>query len=205
MRRVRNRLTYANVMSTLCFFLLAGGGAAYAASHLGRNSVGAKQLKNNAVTSAKIKKGAITAAKLAGGSVGAAQLQANSITGANVEDGTLTGADINQGSLNHVRAANVTSMSFTEDESCSPSLPLPAGVASKRNGDGACVITFPSPVADCTANATVHFRPTGSMLLVVESRSAQIVSKSSEPTTLAVDTYEGPTLTKLPFDLVLVC
>ena len=44
---------YANVMSTLCFFLLLGGGAAYAAGHLGKNAVGTKQLKKNAVTTAK--------------------------------------------------------------------------------------------------------------------------------------------------------
>jgi hypothetical protein len=42
-------------MSTLCFFLLLSGGAAYAASQLGKNSVGTKQLKNNSVTSPKVK------------------------------------------------------------------------------------------------------------------------------------------------------
>ena len=51
---MRPKLNYANVMSTLCFFLLLGGGA-YAAGHLGKNSVGSKQLKKNAVTSPKVK------------------------------------------------------------------------------------------------------------------------------------------------------
>jgi hypothetical protein len=37
-------------------FLLLSGGAAYAASHLGKNTVGTKQLKKNSVTTAKIKK-----------------------------------------------------------------------------------------------------------------------------------------------------
>jgi hypothetical protein len=36
---MRQKLTYANVMSTLCFFLLLGGGA-YAATQLPKNSVG---------------------------------------------------------------------------------------------------------------------------------------------------------------------
>src|SRR5262249_3608893 len=53
------RLTYANVVSTLCLFLLLGGGA-YAASHLGKNTVGTKQLKKNAVTAAKVKDGTLT-------------------------------------------------------------------------------------------------------------------------------------------------
>ena len=48
------RLTYANVVSTACLFILLGGGA-YAATHLGRNSVGSKQIRRNAVTSPKVK------------------------------------------------------------------------------------------------------------------------------------------------------
>ena len=60
---MRPKLTYANVMSTLCFFLLLGGGA-YAAGHLGKNTVGSKQLKKSAVTTAKVKKEAITATKV---------------------------------------------------------------------------------------------------------------------------------------------
>ena len=56
MRSLRSKLSYANVISTLCLFMLLGGGA-YAASRLpAKNSVGAKQLKNGAVTGAKIKK-----------------------------------------------------------------------------------------------------------------------------------------------------
>jgi hypothetical protein len=63
------KLTYSNVVSTLCLFLLLGGGAAFAASHLGKNTVGAKQLKRNSVTTAKIKDGAVTTAKLRDGAV----------------------------------------------------------------------------------------------------------------------------------------
>jgi hypothetical protein len=66
---MRPKLTYANVVSTICLFLLLGGGAAYAASHLGKNSVGARQLKKNAVTTKKIKNGAVTAAKLKPGTI----------------------------------------------------------------------------------------------------------------------------------------
>jgi hypothetical protein len=70
MKRLSSKLTYANVVSTLCLFLLVGGGAAFAASQLPKNSVGAKQLKKNAVTAAKIKNGAVTGAKLKLSSIG---------------------------------------------------------------------------------------------------------------------------------------
>jgi hypothetical protein len=61
---LRGKLTYANVTSTLCLFLLLGGGAALASSKLGRNSVGTRQLRRSAVTTAKIKNRAITRAKI---------------------------------------------------------------------------------------------------------------------------------------------
>src|SRR4051812_20626605 len=55
MKKLTNRLTYANVVSTLCLFLVLGGGAALAASVvLPKNSVGAKQLKKAAVTPSKL-------------------------------------------------------------------------------------------------------------------------------------------------------
>ncbi|HVW46925.1 MAG TPA: hypothetical protein VHA76_07725 [Solirubrobacterales bacterium] len=54
MHRISDRLTYANVISTLCLLLVLGGGTAYAASKLGKESVGARQLKKEAVTPAKL-------------------------------------------------------------------------------------------------------------------------------------------------------
>jgi hypothetical protein len=63
MRTMRDKLTYANVISTLCLFMVLGGGA-YAASQLPKNSVGTKQLKNNAVTGQKIKNKSIGTADL---------------------------------------------------------------------------------------------------------------------------------------------
>ncbi|HEY1284640.1 MAG TPA: hypothetical protein VGF04_01000 [Solirubrobacterales bacterium] len=85
--RVHPRLTYANVMSTLAVFLIVSGGAAYAAGHLGKNSVGSKQLKKNSVTKAKIKKNAVTSGK--------------------VKQHTLTGSDINLEKLGTVPSAQL--------------------------------------------------------------------------------------------------
>lgn len=51
---LRTRATYANVVSTLCLFMVLGGGA-YAATQLPADSVGTKQLRRGAVTSQKIK------------------------------------------------------------------------------------------------------------------------------------------------------
>jgi hypothetical protein len=69
-RRLRNRLTYSNVIATLALFVALGGGA-YAASRLPKNSVGSKQLKANSVTAAKIKNGAVTGPKIKLSTLGA--------------------------------------------------------------------------------------------------------------------------------------
>jgi hypothetical protein len=54
LNRARSKLTYANVVSTLCLFLVLGGTGAYAATQLAKNSVGSTQLKKGAVTLVKI-------------------------------------------------------------------------------------------------------------------------------------------------------
>ena len=59
--RLRPRLTFANAIATLALFLALGGATAYAASTLGKNSVGSKQLKKNAVTGVKVKDGSLSA------------------------------------------------------------------------------------------------------------------------------------------------
>lgn len=56
MRRLRGKLTYSNVISTLCLFLLLGGGTALAAGRLGKETVGSGQLKAGAVTPVKLSK-----------------------------------------------------------------------------------------------------------------------------------------------------
>jgi hypothetical protein len=56
--RFRRQLTYSNVISTLCLTLILGGGTAYAASELGKESVDTKQLAKEAVTPAKLSKAA---------------------------------------------------------------------------------------------------------------------------------------------------
>src|SRR5215813_3919494 len=78
MKSVRKRLTYANVMSSIAVFLVLGGGAAFAAAKLGKNTVGTKQLKSNAVTTAKIKDGAVTGSKIQLSTLGAVPTATNS-------------------------------------------------------------------------------------------------------------------------------
>jgi hypothetical protein len=81
MMRLRPRLTYANVMSTLALFI-ALGGVSYAAVKLPKNSVGATQIKANAVTGAKVKNGSLTGADIKSGSLTAASIKGGVPAGA---------------------------------------------------------------------------------------------------------------------------
>lgn len=64
MSAIRRHLTYANVMSTLAAFVAVAGSTAYAADHLGHESVGAAQLRKNSVTGPKVRNGTLTGADL---------------------------------------------------------------------------------------------------------------------------------------------
>ena len=99
MKSIRSRLTYANVMSTIAVFLVLGGATAFAASHLAKNSVGAKQLQKNAVTGVKINDGAVTAGKIGAGAVGTGALADGAVNGAKLGDGLVTAAKIGSGAV----------------------------------------------------------------------------------------------------------
>lgn len=90
MKALREKLSYANVVSTICLFLLLGG-AAVAASGLAKNSVGTKQLKNNSVTTAKIKNGAVTGAKVRVSSLGTVPSAASANSAARAADADALG------------------------------------------------------------------------------------------------------------------
>lgn len=80
MFRIRQRLTYANVMSTIAVFLLLGGGAAFAANKMGTKKIGSGRLRGASVTTAKVKRGAITAAKIRKGAVKANKISKGAVT-----------------------------------------------------------------------------------------------------------------------------
>jgi hypothetical protein len=105
-KSIRTRLTYANVVSTIALFLVLCGATAFAATHLGKNSVGSKQLKKNAVTGAKIQAGAVTGDKLGGGAVGTGQLADGSVVAGKLANGSVTGGKLADGSVIASKLAN---------------------------------------------------------------------------------------------------
>jgi len=96
---MRERLTYANVVSTLALFAALGAGSAFAADQLAPRSVGAPELRPGAVTADKIRKHAVTAPKLKAEAVKQGKLAGGAVVTAKIGDGVVTAAKIAAGSI----------------------------------------------------------------------------------------------------------
>jgi hypothetical protein len=195
---IRERITYANVVATLAFFLALCGGAV-AASQLAKNSVGPKQLKKNSVTSVKIKKNAVNGSKVKDGSLTGADLQDGTITGPKIADGAITPAKLSAAPA--AAGPDVISLSLTEG-CTSATGPFPSGVSASETTFG-CRINFGRDVLNCAATATVVFRTNA--LIILAERTAQVAMTPAQPDAMFVSTFNANTANDLPFDLVVAC
>jgi hypothetical protein len=88
LRKLRPRITYANVVSTIALALAIGGGTAYAAT-----KIGSKNIRYHAVTASKVATNAVTASKVKNGALSGSDIRANSIRGTQIRTGTLMASD----------------------------------------------------------------------------------------------------------------
>jgi hypothetical protein len=113
LKRIRSKLTYANLMSTVAaFMVLTGIGFAVAKSakigtkQLKNGAVNAKKLHKNAVTAAKIKANAVGRSEIASGAVGTGEISNQAVTRQKIADsaipllGTLRTGQTLRGSFN---------------------------------------------------------------------------------------------------------
>jgi hypothetical protein len=84
-QRIRKRLSYANVMSSIAVFLVLGGGGAYAAKKIGSN-----ELEAGAVTTTTIKRSAVTRAKIKAKAINTAKIAKGAVTYARLADGAVS-------------------------------------------------------------------------------------------------------------------
>ncbi len=155
MKRFLPRPTYANVVSTLCLFLLLGGASAFAATKLAKNSVGTTQIKKNAVVTAKIKNAAVTNSKIANNAVTSGKIADAAVTNSKLADNAVTtGKIIDSAVTNSKLAANAVTTGKIAD-------------GEVRAADLGTIVTVQNTVQiEATKDATVDVAcPVGSILL----------------------------------------
>lgn len=111
MNRVKHGLSYANVVATLALFLAVSGGAVYAASNLGKNSVKSSNIATNAVKSRNLAKNAVKTKDIAANAVTSAKVKKSAITGGKVRNGALTRGKFAAGTLAGLQVADVQAAS----------------------------------------------------------------------------------------------
>jgi hypothetical protein len=114
MSRLRAKLTYANVISSICLFLLLGGGAAVAATQLPPNSVGPKQIKKNSIPGNRIKKGTLTGTQINPSTIGKVPSAAKADTAGSAETAKTATTATNSG---HATTADNAGHATSSDNS----------------------------------------------------------------------------------------
>lgn len=135
MDRIRTRLTYANVMSTIAVFLVLGGGAAYAAG-----KIVSSDIKNGEVKTADLADGAVTSPKVADNSLGTGDLA----------DGSLKAEDFATGEL--PGSAPLTSIDDLEGLACGDPGPNEIGVTEVKEEGGGLILTCHVSGTECTGH-----------------------------------------------------
>jgi hypothetical protein len=165
MKRCLPRPTYANVVSTLCLFLLLGGASAFAATKLAKNSVGTKQIKKNAVVTAKIKNAAVTNSKLADNAVTSGKIADAAVPNSKLGDNAVTSGKIADAAVTALKLADnaVTNSKLAADAVTSGKI----ADGQVRAGDLGTILTVQNTVQIAGgAEGTVDVAcPAGSIML----------------------------------------
>ena len=93
MSKLRPRLTYANVVSTICLFIVLGGSAVAATVITGKN------VKDSSLTGRDVRNSSLTGGDVKNSSLTGADLRSGSVNTDDVQDGSLLGQDFAPGQL----------------------------------------------------------------------------------------------------------
>jgi hypothetical protein len=156
---MRPRLTYANVMSTVCLFLVLAGGTALATHPGGENTISTADIINGEVKVADIGQGAVTTDELANGQVKAADIGDGEVKTAEIANGEVKTADIGGG---EVRSSNVLNDNLTGNDVATNALKgADIDEATLDIGDAARAYARVSRFCTGTPGTCPHFQSKG--------------------------------------------
>jgi hypothetical protein len=148
MRKVLDRLSYANVTATLALFI-ALGGTSYAVATLPRDSVGPKQLRTNSVGGPEIRKQAVRSSDIGDRSV-------------RLRDIAKSTRDALQGQVGPAGPQGPAGPTFAVTVDSAGFRVRGSQVGFSSSGPGRRLIQFPRSIASCVPTATLTMTPGGS-------------------------------------------
>ena len=101
--KLRNKLTYANVMSSIAVFLVLGGGTAFA---LAKNSIGTRELKRNAVNRAILARNSVYPGKINLEAVKAGRIAKNAIARDRLRNGVVSAEKLDNFAVTNPKIAS---------------------------------------------------------------------------------------------------
>jgi hypothetical protein len=183
--KLRRHLTYANVISTLCLFLVLGGGAAFAATKLAKSSVGTEQLKGEAVTKGKMAPNSVNSKKVVNGSLIGEDI--NAATLGKVPNATNAEHATSAGSADTAKSATTAGTATDASHATNADSATNAGHANSADtavdaetldghapGEFGAVVVA-SPEAELTLEAEAFYSVSGSVNATVLSKATSIL------------------------------
>jgi hypothetical protein len=103
--RLKQHLSFANVLSCMALFVALGGGVAVAAGKIGPGTVKATNLAKEAVTNPKLKKQAVTSGKIKDRGINAADLGTGAVINSKLASKAVTNAKLGTESVGSTKLA----------------------------------------------------------------------------------------------------
>jgi hypothetical protein len=188
--RIRDRVTYANVMSSLALFV-ALGGTSYALT-LPRNSVGSDQIRARAVGASEIRRGAVRSNEVRDRSLGVRDLTLSA-------RGSLRGAT---GPVGPQGPPGTPAVTFRAAVNSGGVIVRGNAIFKFMRGANEYLIGFSRPVDDCVSTATLAAVEGGG----TPTPPAGRITVAREGGRVLVKTYNAAGNPEaLPFHLIVAC
>jgi len=195
-RKLKDRVTYANATATLALFV-ALGGSSYAVSQLPRNSVGSAQIKRGAVGSSELRRSAVSSRAVRDRSVALQDLSLSARS-------SLRGATGDAGPKGEPGPAGPPAASYRAVVNSGGGAVRgnPTGV-THQGGSGLYSVAFERDVSACVATASLSEAQNGPTL---ETPPAGRITLGLDGSRVAIRTFAADGSTQdLPFSVIVAC
>jgi hypothetical protein len=205
--RIRPRLTYANVMSSIAVFVVLGGGA-YATidrkirtADLQNRAVSTKKVKKQAIRPALIAAEAVRTAKIAEGAVNTSRLSDDAVSTDKLSDGAVSTDKLGEAAVSNSNLANPLYSAVVQ---ANGNLVRTVGASSsQRLAQGLYEVRFDRDLSDCSWIGQIG-SPDGNPVASGEVSTSLRSPNDSEALLLIVNGSNGVVADR-PFHVFVQC